>query len=68
MRKEGDQAGGKAPEQSQLPVVLAVDMLSLKSNQGGIEPENKANFPPSAGGVKRGTSGVSPALRPPESG
>jgi hypothetical protein len=40
----GPSGDGKAPEQSQFVVVLIVGILSLMTNQGGIEPENKPNF------------------------
>jgi len=34
----------KAPEQIQLLVVLIVDRLWLRTNEGGIEPKHEANF------------------------
>src|SRR5271157_2972622 len=41
MRREGTGGDRKAPKQSQIARVLVVDRLLLRTNQGGIEPENK---------------------------
>jgi len=57
MRSGGDGGDGKAPEQSQLPVVLVVDMLRLRTNQDRIDPENRPNFRPLAWGAGREKSG-----------
>ena len=42
----------------QLLVVLIIGILGLRTNEGGIEQENEANFRPAAKGVGRGAWGV----------
>ncbi len=50
IRREGAGGDRKAPKQSQIARLLVVDILLLRTNQGGIEPENKANSRPAVGG------------------
>src|SRR5271157_4750116 len=50
MRSGVDRGDRKTPEQSQLLVVLIIAVLVLRADQGGIEPENKANFRTAAWG------------------
>src|SRR5271157_3864156 len=44
MRRVGTGGDRKAPKGSQLLVVLIIDILRLRTNQGGIEPENEAIY------------------------
>src|SRR5271157_3801753 len=41
MRRDGTGGDRKAPKRSQLLVVLIVDILRLRTNEGGIEQENE---------------------------
>ena len=70
MRREGTGGDRKAPKQSQIARVLVVDRLLLRTNQGGIELENKPNSLHVVGGshaVARRPQGATPrAGFPPE--